>query len=321
MNGEKLEDYLNKWSWDVERFDGEDPLPDLARRLQTIADKIDVDIRGFLSSYTEKKQTLAALARRQTGTLMVVALEDLITPALLEEKGTSFLDTEFFSTQVIVIQKTAEEAFLKSYEFLDEASVPYGPAGDRDSILGSPVVPRSACRLLEDKEGYVLYTVVVLKKYVESFRNDCRSKKFPVRDFTYVPEHAGSGLSKIEKLEADLQETLSHLQDQCVRKFADVFSVWLHLKAIRVFVESVLRYGLPVNFVAALIKPGRGADKKLHELLHTAYAHLAGDSFGDGGDEGSGKRNPGAAALGMGSDADFHPYVFLPLSLPAGTTK
>lgn len=52
-----------------------------------------------------------------------------------------------------------------------------------------------------------------------------------------------------------------------------------------------------------------------------AYAHLAGDSFGDGGEEGSGKRNPGAAALGMGSDADFHPYVFLPLSLPAGTTK
>ena len=55
--------------------------------------------------------------------------------------------------------------------------------------------------------------------------------------------------------------------------------------------------------------------------MQTAYAHLAGDSFGDGGDEGSGKRNPGAAALGMGSDADFHPYVFLPLSLPAGTTK
>jgi hypothetical protein len=66
IHPEKLEDYLNKWSWDVERFDGEDPLPDLARRLQTIADKIDVDIRGFLSSYTEKKQTLAALARRQT---------------------------------------------------------------------------------------------------------------------------------------------------------------------------------------------------------------------------------------------------------------
>jgi hypothetical protein len=45
-------------------------------------------------------------------------------------------------------------------------------------------------------------------------------------------------------------------------------------QAIRVFVESVLRYGLPVNFVAALIKPGRGADKKLHELLHVSSLYV-----------------------------------------------
>ncbi len=63
-------------------------------------------------------------------------------------------------------------------------------------------------RLLEDKEGYILYTIVVLKKFLESFRNDARTKKFSVRDFTYVPENAGSGLSKIEKLELDMQETL-----------------------------------------------------------------------------------------------------------------
>jgi hypothetical protein len=62
----KLDEYLTNFQWDVERFDGGDPLPDLARRLQAIADKIDSDIRGFVSSYTEKKQTLAALARRQT---------------------------------------------------------------------------------------------------------------------------------------------------------------------------------------------------------------------------------------------------------------
>ncbi len=36
---------------------------------------------------------------------MVVALEDLITPALLDEKESSFLDSEFFSSQVIVIPK------------------------------------------------------------------------------------------------------------------------------------------------------------------------------------------------------------------------
>ena len=40
------------------------------------------------------------------------------------------------------------------------------------------------------------------------------------------------------------------------------------LQAIRVFVETVLRYGLPVNFVCTMMKPGRGADARLHELLH-----------------------------------------------------
>jgi hypothetical protein len=67
---------------------------------------------------------------------------------------------------------------------------------------------RGRRRLLEDKDGYILYTVVILKKFVESFRADARAKKFVVRDFTYDEANAGSGLTKIEKLEMDCQETL-----------------------------------------------------------------------------------------------------------------
>ena len=33
------------------------------------------------------------------------------------------------------------------------------------------------------------------------------------------------------------------------------------------FVESVLRYGLPVNFVCALIKPKPGSEDSLHNNL------------------------------------------------------
>lgn len=35
--------------------------------------------------------------------------------------------------------------------------------------------------------------------------------------------------------------------------FGEVFSAWVHLKALRVFVESVLRYGLPPDFTAVSI--------------------------------------------------------------------
>ena len=36
--------------------------------------------------------------------------------------------------------------------------------------------------------------------------------------------------------------------------FNDTFQAWAHLKALRIYVESVLRYGLPPEFVSAVIK-------------------------------------------------------------------
>ncbi len=39
----------------------------------------------------------------------------------------------------------------------------------------------------------------------------------------------------------------------CKVNFGEVFQSWIHLKAIRAFVESVLRYGLPTNFQAMLL--------------------------------------------------------------------
>jgi hypothetical protein len=114
-----------------------------------------------------------------------------------------------------------------------------------------------------------------------------------------------------------------------------IVALLLSSQAIRVFVESVLRYGLPVNFVCALMKPGKGADAKVHELLHVrhrrgivsfwaqsscvvcvcvrdqvAYASLGGGGLG--GDEESSKK---ASSAGFSGD-DFHPYVYLPFNAP-----
>ena len=52
------------------------------------------------------------------------------------------------------------------------------------------------------------------------------------------------------------------------------------IKALRVFVESVLRYGLPVNFQAMVLLPQKKTQKKLRDVLNQQYAHL--DSPGGG---------------------------------------
>merc|ERR1719498_1858836 len=56
--------------------------------------------------------------------------------------------------------------------------------------------------------------------------------------------------------------------------FSKVFVAWIHLKALRVFVESVLRYGLPLNYQALLLQTNRKHSKKLREKLSSLFMHL-----------------------------------------------
>ncbi|MGH0179684.1 UNVERIFIED_CONTAM: hypothetical protein FKN15_002247 [Acipenser sinensis] len=63
--------------------------------------------------------------------------------------------------------------------------------------------------------------------------------------------------------------------------FSEGFIAWIHIKALRVFVESVLRYGLPVNFQAMLLQPNKKAtQKKLREVLYDLYKHLDSSATG-----------------------------------------
>lgn len=49
--------------------------------------------------------------------------------------------------------------------------------------------------------------------------------------------------------------------------FGEAFSVLLHVKVLRVFVESMLRYGLPPHFLYFTLKPAPKAEKKTRFAL------------------------------------------------------
>ena len=50
------------------------------------------------------------------------------------------------------------------------------------------------------------------------------------------------------------------------------FSAWIHICAIRLFTESILRYGVPPQFLTALVKPNAKAATKLRKLLAAMFA-------------------------------------------------
>merc|ERR550519_1591144 len=132
------------------------------------------------------------------------------------------------------------------------------------------IVPGSSQLIDQD---HALVTVSLFHKVVDEFKNRARENKFLVRDFTYNDEELKAGKSELTKLHTDKKQ-FGPLVRWLKVNFGECFTAWIHVKALRVFVESVLRYGLPVNFQAMCLLPQKKQVKKLRETLNDLYFHL-----------------------------------------------
>lgn len=139
--------------------------------------------------------------------------------------------------------------------------------------LTDMIVPRSTTLVYQDQE-HGLFTVTLFNKVIDEFKAHARENKFVVRDFQYNEEDITAGKNEIAKIENDMKKHHHILLRWLKVNFSESFMAWIHVKALRVFVESVLRYGLPVNFLSVLIHPNKRSQRKLRDTLNQLYAHL-----------------------------------------------
>ena len=171
------------------------------------------------------------------------------------------------------------------------------------------VVPRSAKKVFDDeKDEFVLYRFVVLKEGAEYIKSICREKRWTVRPYKFDPTEEKLEKQKKTELHTKRKQLWSYLLRWCSTTYAEIFSSWIHLKAIRLYVESVLRYGLPVNFTAMLLEPARGRENKLRAELKNLYGKLAGGNV----NLASAENEPDIGGLTTG---EFYPYVYLTVNL------
>ena len=171
------------------------------------------------------------------------------------------------------------------------------------------VVPRSAKKLFDDgKDEFVLYRFLVIKEGAEYIKAVCRERRWTVRAYTFDPAEEKAEKGRKTDLATKKKQLWAYLLRWCSTTYAEIFSSWVHLKAVRLYVESVLRYGLPVNFTAMLLEPGRGREKKLREELKGLYGKLAGGNV----NLASAENEPDIGGLTTG---EFYPYVYLTLNL------
>lgn len=145
-------------------------------------------------------------------------------------------DSEYLETHLIAVPNSQIKDFLRSYE-----------------TLAQFVVPRSAKELAKDAE-FTLYAVTTFKKYGPEFMHKVREKRWTPREFKYVDGGGAQEKREVEDLRREERKVWGEALRLGRTGYSEGAMIWVHVLALRVFVETVLRYGLPLEFVCGLIQ-------------------------------------------------------------------
>ncbi|XP_070368717.1 V-type proton ATPase subunit C 2 isoform X17 [Equus asinus] len=284
-NGVDLTSFVTHFEWDMAKYPAKQPLVSVVDTVAKQLAQIETDLKSRMVSYNTLKTNLENLERKSMGNLFTRTLSDIVS------KEDFVLDSEYLITLLVIVPKQSYTQWQKTYESLSDM-----------------VVPRSTKLIAEDNEGG-LFTVTLFRKVIDDFKTKAKENKFTVREYYYDEKEIKREREEMSRLLSDKKQQYGPLLRWLKVNFSEAFIAWIHIKALRVFVESVLRYGLPVNFQAVLLQPKKSSTKRLREVLNSVFRHLdqvAAASILDASVE-----IPG---LQLNSQ-DYFPYVYFHIDL------
>ncbi|CAD6504604.1 BgTH12-00112 [Blumeria graminis f. sp. triticale] len=256
VNDKPVDQYLKNFAWNKVKYRVDKPLSELINALQKELLSIDNDVKSKLAHYSQLKTNLSSLQRKQTGNLATKSLASIVNPSLLIH------DSDYLETHIIAVPNSSSKEFIQCYE-----------------TLCPMVVPRSSVEVSHDEE-YKLYAVTTFKKHSAEFRQKCRDMKWIVRDYKYTKGGKEEEQKEVEKAARDERKIWGEAIRLSRTGWSESVMIWIHILALRVFVETVLRYGLPLDFICGLIKTNQKSAKKAKPALDSAFSYLGGNAFG-----------------------------------------
>lgn len=200
--------------------------------LQKDASSVDNDVRAKYNQYNNTKNSLAAGQRAQTGNLSQRSLTSIVNPDWLMKPDAS----EYLQQHLVAIPSSNVKEFLQTYE-----------------NVSPMVVPRSAELLAKDDE-FQLWAVTTFKKYSQEFLHKSRENRWTPREWKFNEGGKEAEDEELRKLEKEERRLWGESLRLGRTGYSDAVMAWMHVLALRVYVETVLRYGLPLNFVSGMIK-------------------------------------------------------------------
>lgn len=150
-------------------------------------------------------------------------------PCPFEEDQTK--GSEYITALLVIVPKNEQIVWESSYERLVEM-----------------VIPRSS-HLMAEEDSLLLYSVAIMSRAVDAFLKAASEKKWNTKRCFYDARTEAADTSAKDALLADAASQRAQILRLLETNFGELFSAWVHVKMLRLFVESVLRYGLPPHFL------------------------------------------------------------------------
>ncbi|KNG76460.1 vacuolar ATP synthase, partial [Plasmodium falciparum IGH-CR14] len=222
-----IDQYIRRFTWDDAKYPRSRSLTDtidvMINNITKLSDEIQIK-SSMLNDLKEKKKK--EVPKNDSNNFFLRNLNEILTPQTVSE--TDFIETEYLTTLIAYVPKNSIDDWLNNYE-----------------KFSSYVVPRSTEQFkdLIDKDGNTLWKVFVFKKFAEDFKKEAKVKKFVVKSFKYDEKQYNDMMESRTKVEAEIIRQETFLRRMCLAAFSDIFIAFIHINILRVFCESVLRFG------------------------------------------------------------------------------
>ncbi|NXL62363.1 VATC2 ATPase, partial [Chordeiles acutipennis] len=329
-NGVDLISYLTRFEWDMAKYPIKQPLKNISEALAKQVTQIETDLKTRSAAYNNIKGNLQSLEKKTVGNLLTRTLADIV------HKEDFVLNSEYLITLLVVVPKSSYVQWQKTYESLSDMVVPRSTKMIAEDAEGGLFTVTLFRKVMDDFKAKARENRFMVREFyfdekelkcekeeLMKLASDKKQQYFlinwePLRGCLRIiaaahDDFSGSSYGAASHSEGITIRLCLFSQGPLLRwlkvNFSEAFVAWIHVKALRVFVESVLRYGLPVNFQAMLLQPNRKSVKRLRDVLNVVFKHLdevAAASIMD----------PGMDIPGLQlSNQEYYPYVYFKIDL------
>ncbi|KAJ5713952.1 uncharacterized protein N7483_011133 [Penicillium malachiteum] len=274
VNDKPVDQYLRSFQWNKVKYRADKPLAELIDLLSKYANMRGIQEAASIDNDIRFKYSQYNQVKNNLATLQRKQAGNLSTKSLasIVDPKSVVQDSEYIETHLVAVPSQLVKDFLKTYETICEMVVP-GPHN------------------------------------CATFVHRCREQKWIPRDFKYVEGGKEEERKEVERVGGDERKLWGETLRLGRTAWSEAVMVWVHILVLRVFVETVLRYGLPLDFVCALIRtPSVKQADKAKQNLEEKYSYLAGNAFGRD-KKGRVKRDDPNEMHGAEGSADYTAYV------------